>query len=39
MIILAVLIAWAFNVFPSINLSTGQWLLVCLVAAGLERDW
>lgn len=39
MILLAVIIAWLGDVFPSIDLTTGQWLLVCMVALGLERDW
>lgn len=39
MILLAVLIAWIANVFPDLDLTNGQWLLICLVAVGLERDW
>lgn len=39
MIILAVLIAWICNVFPALDFTNGQWLLLCLVAVGLKRDW
>jgi hypothetical protein len=41
MILIAVLICWFGQVFPELNdrFSTAQWLIVCLVAMGLERDW